>query len=81
MIKYRLIKSGEGFTENLSYLALVAIRDAAEKTEKEWPIKQIESIFFIVGAPHFGNFEDANTAHEFCASLENDSFHVSYSQS
>ena len=80
MIKYRLIKGSEGFTENTLYLPLVMMRDAEGKTEQEWPIKQIEATFFITDAPQFGSFDDANEAHEFCASLENDVFNVGYSQ-
>lgn len=35
---------------------------------------------FIADAPQFGTFEEAGDAHEFCASLENDVFHVGYTQ-
>lgn len=80
MIKYRLSKGQEGFTESTLYLPLTVMRDAAEKSEQEWPIKQIDVTFFIADAPQFGTFEEAGEAHEFCASLENDVFHVGYTQ-
>ena len=56
------------------------MRDVAEKSEQEWPIKQIEGTFFIADVPQVGIFKETGEVHEFCATLENEVFHVGYTQ-
>ncbi len=80
MIKFRLMTGGINFIEDRDLDTLKEIRVTANKSPDEWPIIQLDMVFFVANDPQARVLQEWDEAQALCEQLQGEVFYVDSSQ-